>query len=87
METLINCNNSGGSTVGSYRTYEEWKQDAIMKYVFGKFGSYRTYEEWKPVEDWVSQDDVDGSYRTYEEWKPHDKDVLPNGQLKFLPYL
>jgi len=34
-------------SIGSYRTYEEWKLLANAKLSYSMDGSYRTYEEWK----------------------------------------
>ena len=36
-----------GLYVGSYRTYEEWKQEKPKTDITSKLSSYRTYEEWK----------------------------------------
>ncbi len=35
------------TTVSSYRTYEEWKQEILDIFSRDLDGSYRTYEEWK----------------------------------------
>jgi len=55
--------------VGSYRTYEEWKQVNIVNHQTHSISSYRTYEEWKHVFGPEIHIALTGSYRTYEEWK------------------
>ena len=47
METEVEETDDGIVPVGSYRTYEEWKQEKSNWELLGHTSSYRTYEEWK----------------------------------------
>ena len=47
METLQAHLVYNHNSLGSYRTYEEWKHDYGKEYITENPGSYRTYEEWK----------------------------------------
>jgi len=38
---------AASSSSRSYRTYEEWKHKALLRYLVMNESSYRTYEEWK----------------------------------------
>ena len=56
-------------SLGSYRTYEEWKPNTARKTWRNYYGSYRTYEEWKRAFCSANLSTSFSSYRTYEEWK------------------
>jgi len=56
-------------SVGSYRTYEEWKPKRMAAISGLQKSSYRTYEEWKLLGALAPFDTTICSYRTYEEWK------------------
>ena len=47
METSASYTREVVAALGSYRTYEEWKQNRYFRLCHRKTGSYRTYEEWK----------------------------------------
>jgi len=75
-------------TIGSYRTYEEWKLFPVPSDFSRSNSSYRTYEEWKhSSKDFNFGPLFVSSYRTYEEWK-HNRQLIVNECLhRFLPYL
>jgi len=56
--------------ISSYRTYEEWKPEALAWIATVMVCSYRTYEEWKLATLQFVIPVLLRSYRTYEEWKP-----------------
>ena len=73
--------------MGSYRTYEEWKQIGTWEYSADISGSYRTYEEWKLRLRLYFMLSIVGSYRTYEEWKLDRLREAGASTAEFLPYL
>ena len=56
--------------IGSYPTYEEWKQKQEEPPTPMSISSYPTYEEWKPTTYFATVFSDTCSYPTYEEWKP-----------------
>ena len=47
METSVQDSEPNILILGSYPTYEEWKQYIKQNRLFIKRSSYPTYEEWK----------------------------------------